>query len=65
MVAHLLENKKDIFDKTTKKKKKAKKYLKVNKWKNSDRESSSSNGEKETSLLVIKERNSHLDLWLL
>ena len=64
MVAPLLENKKDIFDKTTTKKK-AKKYLKVNKWKNSDRESSSSNGEKETSLLVIKERNSHLDLWLL
>ena len=34
---------KRFFDKTTKKK--AKKYPKVNKWKNSDRESSSSDGE--------------------
>ena len=34
---------KKIFDKTTKKK--AKKYPKVNKWKNSDRKSSSSDGE--------------------
>ena len=48
-----------------KQQKKAKKYLKVNKWKNSDRESSSSNGEKETNVLVIKETNTHLDLWLL
>ena len=43
MVAPLLENKKYFLNKTTKKK--AKKYLKVNKWKNSDHESSSSDGE--------------------
>ena len=71
-----------FFDKTTKKK--AKKYPKVNKWKNSDRASSSSDGEtmqhfdsgpiiehaeseneEKTNVQVIKERNAHLDLWLL